>query len=246
MRKYFEYPFNETVREDLLEYYQQYETESKGMHTGNHMDKIKLKIKRMQKHVTVEPTDTILDVGCSEGGFIYEMANHCKLGIGMDISEPLIAKLSVNCPTEGTIRFESFDGVNIGYENTFDKVFMFDVLEHAFDPDALTESVWKCLKPSGLLVIQVPTTGWLSESIFGKYHMGHLRYYDDKYLCNYLEQFGFDVKAVDVYNSVPFSSKFIKYPLLYRMLDFSCSIMPSTLFPYFGSVMAVAQRKERG
>ena len=242
MKKYFEYTFNDSIRADLLEYYEKYDGKAKKMHCKNHTLKIKQKIERMQKHLKFEPRETICDIGCSQGALLLELAGLYKYGVGLDISESLIKMNNEKCSFDmkNTINFEVFDGANVGYNDKFDKVILLDVLEHAFDPDALIKSIWVSLKSNGILIIQVPTTGWLSELFFGKYHAGHLRYYDDNYLVNYLEQFGFKIDAINVYNSVPYSSQFLKYQKLFRLMDNFCNAIPPKFFPYYGSVMAIA------
>ena len=85
----------------------------------------------------------------------------------------------------------------------------------------------------GVFVIQVPSTGWLSELIFGKYHYGHLRYYDENYLRTYLEDRGFYIEYIQTFNSVPFSS----------LLSMVCGVVPHIIYPYYGSVTAIAKKR---
>jgi|GEM_PF-4979056 len=246
MRNYFEYFFDDSVRSMLINYYERLESVSKtSMRGSHHMLKIKLKIKRMMKRISINPNDIILDVGCSEGGFLFELANCYKRGVGLDISDTLIIRnneRAAELMQSENLQFKYFDGINIGFEDTFDKVVMFDVLEHVFDPDQLINSIYNSLKKGGVLVIQVPTSGWLSEMIFGKYHEGHLRYYDDIYMSKYLEKFGFEVMVIDVYNSVPFASHFLRFPKIYNLLNIICGIIPPRMFPYFGSIMAFSKK----
>lgn len=72
--------------------------------------------------------------------------------------------------------------------------------------------------------------------------MGHLRYYDKKYLCGYLQKIGLSVKDSAIYNSVPYNSILTKYPPVYKVLDKLCNIIPHKLWPYFGSILVVANK----
>lgn len=237
MKKYFEYEFNENIKKRLLELY---EKEGNGMDGSLHSLKIDIKLERAKKYITFSKKDKILDVGCSGGAVLTRLANSIDTGTGIDLSKSIITHNRKYNKLKN-INYRTFDGVNIEEENYFDKIFLLDVLEHAFEPDALMKSIYKALKKSGQLIIQVPTTGWLSELIFGKYHLGHLRYYDE----NYLGKFGqeYQVLHTHTFNSVPFSSFFLRYKHLYQILNSICKIIPHKLFPYYGSVMAVVIKK---
>lgn len=89
-----------------------------------------------------------------------------------------------------------------------DKIYLMDVLEHAFEPNALMQSTYDSLNDGGTLIMQVSSTGGLSELAFGKYHLGHLRYYNEKYLTNHLIKNILRVEYITTYNSVSFSSFF--------------------------------------
>lgn len=90
--------------------------------------------------------------------------------------------------------------------------------------------------------MQVPSTGWLSELVFGRYHYGHLRYYDEKYLFHYLENAGFKVRHIETFHSVPWSQKFINYRKIFNVLNAVCNVVPHALYPYYGSVAAIAEK----
>lgn len=236
MKKYFEYKFNEEVRKRLIDYYN-----SQGMEDFDNGDKkTALKLDRIEKYIPYDKNDIICDVGCADAVLLKHIAGKYRKGIGPDISKEVIRK-DQRLGLKNT-EFRTYDGANIVSEEQFDKVFLMDVLEHAFDPDALIRSIYENLRAGGVLVIQVPSTGWLSELIFGKYHYGHLRYYDEKYLHKYLSDAGFKVRMVKTFNSVPWSQKIIKYPGLFKTLNAMCSIIPHVLYPYYGSVAAVAEK----
>lgn len=236
-KRYFEYKFDEKIRQRLLKFYQQ-----DGKEFGNDANelKIQLKINRIRNKIEFHQDDVICDIGCSSGALLRFLEGEYKQGIGLDISNEVIKNNIINNKSS-TITYKVFDGINITEKN-IDKVFLFDVLEHAFEPDKLIESIYSSLKPNGQLIMQVPSTGWLSELLFGKYHLGHLRYYDETYLREYLMKHGFDVVFITSFNSVPFSSRILRCKWLYTICDAMIKIIPHKLFPYYGSVVAIAKK----
>lgn len=242
MRKYFEYEFNDTIKKDLLDYYNSPDKHNK-MHGVHHQRKMALKLERACKHLEINSGDVILDIGCSEGELLNMLADKVKRGLGLDLSSTVIEN-NISNNIHGNIEYKKFDGASIPLQEKFNKIFLLDVLEHAFFPDELIKSIYEKLQGGGRFVIQVPTTGWLSELIFGKYHFGHLRYYDEDYLGKYLEKFGFHVVHKETFNSVPFASFFLKYKFCYKILDNICKIIPHRLFPYYGAVMIIAEKRE--
>jgi len=241
MKKYFEYEFNNEIKKRLFNYYEDVNLDQ---HKINHLNKSKLKINRMKKLVSFSKKDSIIDIGCSKGHLLELLSPSIKKGLGIDISKNII-KLNKRSKPPKNINYSVFDGKNINLKQKFTKILMLDVLEHAFNPDELIKSVGTRMSQDSLLIIEVPFTGWLSEFVFGKYHQGHLRYYDPRYLSEYLIKKGFIVKRVKVYNSVPFSSFFIKYKLIYSILNFLVSLIPKKLYPYFGEIIAIASKNEK-
>lgn len=236
MKSYFEYEFNDEIRERMLKYYDSLE----GMDDFDNGDKkTALKLNRIEKYIPYNPNDIICDIGCADAVLLRYLQGKYKEAIGLDISPQVIEKdkqLGID-----NVVFKTYDGAHIETDRQFDKVFLMDVLEHAFEPDILIQQIHKILKTGGMFIIQVPATGWLSEAIFGRYHYGHLRYYDEEYLKSYLEGNGFKVVHVETFNSVPWSQKLINLPI-FPILKSTCSIVPHSLWPYFGSVAAIAQK----
>ena len=233
-KRFFEYKFNDTIKQKLIDFYQQAGEEFGN--DGNEL-KIQLKINRIENQIEFHPDDVICDVGCSGGALLRFLRGKYKQGIGLDISREVINNNILN-NKDSKIVYKAFDGINLE-ETNLDKVFLFDVLEHAFEPDDLINSIYSSLKPNGQLIMQVPSTGWLSEFVFGKYHLGHLRYYDESYLKNYLIKHGFEIKYLTSFNSVPFSSRLLRYKNLYKICDALVRMIPHILYPYYGSVVAI-------
>lgn len=240
MKRYFEYEFNNEVKERLVQYY---ENTKLDQHNENHFLKSKQKLARIKEAVAFQKEDTVLDIGCSSGFLLQTLSPEIKSGLGIDVSSNIITQNRANNKC-ANINFAHFSGTEIGGEESFSKILLIDVLEHAFYPDVLLSSLYKKMGVGAELIVEVPFTGFLSELFFGAYHQGHLRYYDPYYLADYLTKCGFVIESVRVYNSVPFASVFIKYPKLFSLLDSMVNILPSAMYPYFGEIIVVAKKKE--
>jgi SAM-dependent methyltransferase len=240
MKKYFEYEFNDEIKKRLSNYY---EDTNLDQHKANHLNKSKLKINRIKKLVSFSEKDSVMDIGCSRGHLLELLSPQIKNGVGMDISKNVIL-LNKKSNRYKNIRYLVFDGKDIKVKQKFNKVLMLDVLEHALNPNILIKNVKNRMSNDSQLILGVPFTGWVSELIFGKYHQGHLRYYDPTYLTKYLEKNGFRVKKIKVYNSVPFSSFFIKHRLVYSVLDFLIGLIPPCIYPYFGEIIVIVKNEK--
>ncbi len=241
MKNYFEYTFNDEIEEKLKKYY---ENLSLNQHGTNHFNKSNLKLKKIKNLVLFDDSDNILDVGCSRGSILKNLSNDIKTGLGIDISESIIKENKLN-NTYKNINFQVYDGGKFNVQQKFDKILLLDVLEHSFYPDRLINEIYKAMKARGELIIQVPFTGWLSELVFGAYHQGHLRYYDEKYLKSYLQQFNFRIKKIKTYNSVPYSSFFLKFNFIWKIQDWIVNLIPSKFYPYFGEIIVVLEKNNQ-
>lgn len=239
MKKYFEYPLNDKIKQDILDFYEDVNVD---MHTTQITRKANIKMERILNAVSFNEEDIVLDVGCSRGEFLKMIHSKIKEGIGIDISSNIIC-INKKMNEFENISYEIFDGIHINLEEKVDKVCMLDVLEHAFEPDELLQSVYNSLKEGGCLVLEVPTTGWLSELVFGKYHMGHLRYYDPKSIKKIFEKHGFQVKSLTLYNAVPGGVYMLKRgERLYRLINKVCNLIPAKIYPYYGSILVVGSK----
>jgi SAM-dependent methyltransferase len=241
MKKYFEYEFNNKIRNKLLEYY---EDPNLNQQEYNSNSKSKLKLSRIKDLVSFSKNDIVLDVGCFKGHILSSISCVINRGVGIDISKNIIS-LNKQSNSQKNITYSAFDGENINFKKKFNKILALDVLEHSFNPDDLLNSISRSLETEGELILEVPYTGWLSELFAGKYHAGHLRYYDPVYLSNYLEKRGLKIKKIKLYNSVPLGSFFLKYQIMFNMLNSLVNLITPKLYPYFGEILVICKKNER-
>lgn len=93
--------------------------------------------------------DVVVDVGCGER--IYEKYISAERYIGVDV-EVSGRKKSSKIPDI------FYDGVNLPFDDdSIDFILCTEVLEHAMHPEDLIKEFFRCLKPSGLAFITVPS-----------------------------------------------------------------------------------------
>jgi 2-polyprenyl-3-methyl-5-hydroxy-6-metoxy-1,4-benzoquinol methylase len=240
MKKYFQYKFDANVKNRLISYYENINLDQ---HSKSQILKSNLKLERIYKLTNFDNNDVVLDIGCSSGYLLKKISSLINKGLGIDISKSIIdSNNKINFISN--ISFKNFDGNFVDLNEKYNKIFLIDVLEHSFYPNRLIDIVKEYIKEDGLLLIEVPFTGFLSEIIFGDYHQGHLRYYDPKYLSEYIQKSGFEIENIHTYNSVPMANKFIKYPLLFNIMNFLINLIPSAIYPYFGEILVTAKLKK--
>lgn len=140
----------------------------------------------------------VLELGC---GFwasqLCALQPRLQRGVGVDVQlAPELAQRNNLTFYQGTIE----DTLPKLQGQTFDAILLISVLEHVSDPSLVIESVRGLLKPSGLLLINVPTwrgKAWLEFSAFRlglspKIEMDdHKMYYDKRDLWPLLVRAGF-------------------------------------------------------
>ena len=134
---------------------------------------------------------TLLDIGCANGIFLKYLQNFNIDGLGIDISRDMVEdakKHGLNCISGN---YEKLEG-------KFDIVTIWDVIEHVTDPNGLLEKVYSLLKKDGLLLIQTPCTGIISDE-FGKDWRNyivpqHIFLFSKDSLLELLEKKGFRVE----------------------------------------------------
>jgi SAM-dependent methyltransferase len=122
----------------LPAYHQRYEND---VH-----DRIPVWIRILRQHV---PEGRVLEVGCSHGRFLKELAElgYDVLGLELDaqIAQWTRQKTGLDIRAE---RLEQQDG------ERFDAVFASDVIEHVYDPRSFVADAVRVLKPYGLAFFQ--------------------------------------------------------------------------------------------
>ncbi len=137
----------------------------------------------------------ILEIGCGAGQFIRAIKKLRPelVCYGCDISNEAITKAKF---ANDGVDYSLCEAKKLPYaDGSVDAVLVFDVLEHAEDPNALIAEIRRVLKPGGSLYCFVPCEGdslslwnWLRRLGVGgdltKKYAGHINYFSRQSLLN--------------------------------------------------------------
>jgi SAM-dependent methyltransferase len=133
---------------------------------------------------------TMLEIGCGTGfvlGGIARALPDLRL-VGGDLFPAGLAVAAVRAPRADLLQI---DARRIPYEEEFDVVGAFDVLEHIEQDEDVLRAVRRTLRPGGGLLVTVPQHPWLWSAVddFAR----HVRRYRRRELVEKLRQAGFEV-----------------------------------------------------
>lgn len=134
----------------------------------------------------------ILDFGCANGIFLRFLISRgvSKQNLyGCDISGQMLEEAA----SHSSNLFHTKEIAN--YQDKFDLVTLWDVLEHIINPKEYIDSIAKSLKPQGRLLIQTPNYGVLAEKFgedFAHYLvLEHINLFSRKAAVELIESAGF-------------------------------------------------------
>lgn len=143
----------------------------------NRRDKI---CKIFTKHV--DKSARILEIGSGTG---FVAAHLQTLGYNVDVSDVATNGLAF-AKNRGLKQLYQFDLFNPPFEETYDVICLFDVIEHLHEDKLGLEMVKKMLKPAGKIILTVPAHSWLwnTDDILA----GHKRRYTKNQLDDLFKQ----------------------------------------------------------
>jgi 2-polyprenyl-3-methyl-5-hydroxy-6-metoxy-1,4-benzoquinol methylase len=102
--------------------------------------------------LTQKPQGRLLDVGCSNGHFLFwaKQAGLEVVGVELNPATAEIAQKNGLSVSVGTIESATFE------PSSFDFILMGDLIEHVTNPRAVIQAASKLLRPGGLLVLVTP------------------------------------------------------------------------------------------
>ncbi|MCX7948485.1 MAG: class I SAM-dependent methyltransferase [Treponemataceae bacterium] len=153
--------------QDVLDaYYQQY-PEIKEILNAGYLDPQGYAVLQKERDMTLQelrfPLERIknhtnAELGCANGMFLHYLYE--KGGrdiIGLDISTPLLEQIP-----PGKYRIYK-GGLEQLPSDSVDNLFLFHILEHLSDMESCFFHLRRVLKEEGLVVLEVPVAGWISE-----------------------------------------------------------------------------------
>lgn len=140
----------------------------------------------------------ILEVGCGDGSFTRNLAEHSSRVTAVDISASQIER---NARARPEIKFLQHDvAQTFPFENeTFDVIWCSEVLEHLFDPGFALREMQRVLAPGGRLLVTVPYHGLLKDVLIALFNWDahfsptnpHIRFFTRKTLTQLAAAAGF-------------------------------------------------------
>ncbi len=128
------------------------------------------KFVRAQEIIKERSVYNILDIGCFTGYFIRHMAREGYKCVGTDIQKELMNTMNYVC--KGNPQFYYMNAEETKFEEDFDVVCLFDVLEHCLDDKKTIQKAEKVC--DGLMIINLPRNAEYDDDS-GE----HLRNYTD-------------------------------------------------------------------
>ncbi len=154
----------------------------------------------------------VLDIGCADGTFSNEILKKTKAEklIGIDVLRPSVNWANKHWKNH-RMKFLVGDAHKLKFSgNSFDAVFIMEVLEHVASPKLVLKEVKRVLKKGGYAVFLVPSDSFLFRVIWyfwlHFYPRGwvwshtHIQTYRRNYLTKICKQTGFKVEVDKKFN----------------------------------------------
>jgi SAM-dependent methyltransferase len=145
---------------------------------------------------------SLLDVGCSVGGFVRAARELGYAAEGIDISPS-----SVAVGQRAGLEIRAGDFLSAGFPAKFDVITMWATLEHLADPNRYVNRARECLRPGGLLLASVPNFSGITQRLIGTKDryvgIDHLNYWTALGFSSYLHRFGFEILETVTYGFNP-------------------------------------------
>jgi 2-polyprenyl-3-methyl-5-hydroxy-6-metoxy-1,4-benzoquinol methylase len=133
------------------------------------------------------PSGSVLDVGCSSGAFLHQLKQRFPRDYqicGTDVSGP-----PLDYAAQMGVPIVKGDFLTHRFEDAFDAVTFWAVIEHLFEPQLFLKKAATILKPGGLCFILVPNMRSMAVRLLGaKYryiYAEHLNYFTPETLTKF-------------------------------------------------------------
>lgn len=167
-----------------------------------HMGRKELILNVIRRNVSNIKKARMLEIGCGNGNILWYLKQN---GIDIEGGDIFMEGLNFCRKRDSSLDLYQIDIMALPFNNDFDIIGAFDVLEHVENDEKALAEINRSLKTGGNLILTVPAHRFL-WSYFDK-AANHQRRYSKPELVNKLEQAGFAVKKISYY-------MFFLFPLL--------------------------------
>jgi len=157
-------------------------------------------------NMKLKKNSKILEIGCGTGGNLCMLSAFGDL-TAVDMSSEAVAMAKRKNVINTDIYIGSLPNAMPKFNDKFDLICMFDVLEHIeMHKEAITK-IETYLKDDGQIILTVPAYQWL----YGKHdeHLHHKRRYCKSELLNLVLGAGYQVKKITYFNTLLFPMAFV-------------------------------------
>ena len=189
--------------------YQKFYGDDAPEYAAAHLEKLRDRVRYLQGHIA---QGAVLDIGCSTGLLMMELARAGFLPHGCDVSREACAASRKSFSEDRICQGTTTQALRYFGAERFDAVTLMDVLEHFDDAASGLKAISALLKPGGILFLRTPSLSspffriadWSYKMTFGRYkravqmiyHAEHIYFFTEKGLRMLLEETGFEVLAV--------------------------------------------------
>ena len=138
----------------------------------------------------------ILDVGCAEGLFCLGLRKKGMKAYGIEPSEPMVRYANDVLSLEN-VKCGTYDEASYEPEY-FDAIHCFHVLEHILEIDTILRAMYLQLKPTGMLVLSVPSVDLAKQKadFDGVLCFDHIYSFSEKWFRTNLPRYGFTILEI--------------------------------------------------
>ena len=146
----------------------------------------------------INKNDDVMEIGSYYGAFGSEIINHVNSYTGLELSTHASKyskdKFNLNVVNESIYKYFENN------EKKFDIIFMFDVLEHLDDPNAILNLCSKNLKKDGRLICSTMNMDSIFAKVTGRYYPWiipmHKFYFSNNSVKKFLNKNNLDLKEI--------------------------------------------------